>query len=553
MNAPTITPSTVLSNPFTVGGFKAPTPAPAPVASPAAAVAKPPVVTPVAVPPPTPITAVNSSHTAPTSAPVPVPTTPAPTAAHNALGASLAGFGAGLQGQADAAAKATDPANAAAGAAGAPDAGKSLKDILSGILTLNNKIATKGDETNRINSEAGIDAKTQKVQKLTNDYNARSRYYDNLITQAQTVNPEGKSADAIQQNVDQLTRQKNSELADLAIQHSAATGDLSTATTLAKQKIDAEFEPLQAQIDNLKSYYSLASNDLTESEKLTAEAAIKQKQDTLDEAKQKRLISYKASIDHQYSSSNVNVSNPQYAGVVSTILGSGKFTKEQSAQIASAINGGENPLSVVRNQAKNIMGQTEATSVTKYESAATAMNTLQAALAEYYAKGGKTGVFSGNYEKVINNLGAVNNPELVDLSTQIASQLQVYRNAVSGTAYSVQEGKEIGTVFPGINKSEGLNQSIISGRLKSFDSTINGTYEATLGKSTYQGVVAASGGKAGADSKSYVESVLSKAGVSYDQVLAAVPTGQIAVINNYTGEVGHILPGEYNSTVYTKL
>lgn len=245
--------------------------------------------------------------------------------------------------------------------------------------------------------------------------------------------------------------------------------------------------------------------------------------------------------------------SPKYAGVIQTILGSGKFTKAQTAQIANSINSGNDPVSVVRNQAKNIMGQTEATSVTKYETAQSALNDLQSSLAEYYANGGKTGVFSGNTEKVINKLGSVQDPKLVNLTTQIQSQLQVYRNAVSGTAYSVQEGKDINSIFPGINKSAGLNTAILDGRMQALQSTIDGTYGATLGSKTYQDVVTASGGKGQQSSKSFVENTLNKSGTDYNSFVSKVPAGKIPVVNNQTGQLGHILPAEYNSATYTKL
>lgn len=170
-----------------------------------------------------------------------------------------------------------------------------------------------------------------------------------------------------------------------------------------------------------------------------------------------------------------------YAGLVSTILGSGKFTKPQAAAVTNAINSGEDPVTVIKNQAKNIMGQTEASNVTKYETAQSSLADIQKNLADFYANGGKTGIFSGNYEKVINKLGTLNDPKLVDLATQIQANLQIYRNAVSGTAYSTQEGADIASIFPGINKSSGLNAAILNGRMKAFDSTIDGTYRSALG------------------------------------------------------------------------
>lgn len=163
------------------------------------------------------------------------------------------------------------------------------------------------------------------------------------------------------------------------------------------------------------------------------------------------------------------------------ILGSDKFTKDQKASIAQAIQSGQDPLAVIKNQAKNIMGQTNATKLDNYETAKAQMLDIQSALAQYYAAGGKTNVFKGNYEKTINKLGEINDPNLVGIATQIQAALQVYRNAVSGTAYSVQEGKDIGSIFPGINKSEGLNDAIIQGRIKAFDTTIDGSYRNVLG------------------------------------------------------------------------
>jgi len=186
----------------------------------------------------------------------------------------------------------------------------------------------------------------------------------------------------------------------------------------------------------------------------------------------------------------------QYSSIIGTILGSGSFTKQQAATIRNAINNGEDPVTVIKNNAKKIMGQTEATSVTKFEAAKIAMLNLQSELQAFYDAGGKTNIFSGNYEKVFNNLGAVKDPRLVELATQIQSSLQIYRNAVSGTAYSEQEGKDIASIFPGINKTQGLNTAIMKGRIKAFDDAIDGPYEAVLG-SAYNKLKTASSSQPG--------------------------------------------------------
>lgn len=248
----------------------------------------------------------------------------------------------------------------------------------------------------------------------------------------------------------------------------------------------------------------------------------------------------------------------KYSAALSTILGSGKFTKDQVAQITNAINNGEDPFTVVKNQAKNIMGQTEATKLSSYEAADSAMRDLQKSLQAYYAGGGATNVFSGNFEKVLNRLGAVNDPAKVAIATQVAVSLQAYRNAISGTAYSNQEGQEISTVFPGINKTEGLNNAIIQGRLAADTSLIDGIYSTALGTKTYQTLKAAESGGTGTpkgtqNSTSYVESTLTKLGLKYDDVLAKIPAGEVGVIDNSTGAVGSVPASEFDAAKYTRL
>ncbi len=175
---------------------------------------------------------------------------------------------------------------------------------------------------------------------------------------------------------------------------------------------------------------------------------------------------------------------------LSIILGSGKFTKDQTAQITNAINNGQDPLIVIKNQAKNIMGQTEATQVQKYEVARDTLASIGKQLQEYYSKGGSTDIVSGNFQKMYNKLGQVGDPKLTELATQIQGNLQVYRNAISGTAYSAQEGQDISSIFPGINKTEQLNNAILRGRQTLFDDVIDSNYRAALG-STYDALKAA--------------------------------------------------------------
>lgn len=339
-----------------------------------------------------------------------------------------------------------------------------------------------------------------------------------------------------------LLRQNTIKALGLSAIAQTLQGNIATAQATADRAVELEFAPAQAQIDYLSKAYEMNKDTLSREDKKKSDALsvqLQERQRLLDNQKddKKTVLSfaaeaakngaptvllnqamsmnpeqalaalgtymqdpYDAAIKLQQlrklrleNDTNSGVLNPEvaeksgaYATALSTILGSSKFTKDQKNMVVNAINNGEDPFTTIKNQAKNIMGQTEATKLTSYEAADSAMRDLQKNLNAYYDAGGNTGLLSGTFEQVINKLGQVNDPDKVDIATQVAISLQAYRNAISGTAYSNQEGQQISAVFPGINKSHGLNTAIISGRLKADESIIDGIYGSALGAKTYQ-------------------------------------------------------------------
>ena len=175
-----------------------------------------------------------------------------------------------------------------------------------------------------------------------------------------------------------------------------------------------------------------------------------------------------------------NKTDPSKQKILDTILWSGKFTEAQAWYLTKAINGWADPLTIVKNQAKSIMDSSVSTLLSKTELAKDQMSNLYNLVDKYYKNWGKTSYLSGNLEKVLNSFGEVKDPKLVDIATQIQVALQQYRNAISGTAYSDQEWKDISSVFPGINKSEWLNRAVLDARLQTFDPVIDSYYRNTL-------------------------------------------------------------------------
>lgn len=250
-----------------------------------------------------------------------------------------------------------------------------------------------------------------------------------------------------------------------------------------------------------------------------------------------------------------STSNSKYATVINTILGSGKFTKDQATAVRNAINNGEDAFSVVKNNAKNIMGQTSATKLNDLETSRDAFNDFASSLQAFYDAGGKTSYVKGNLEKMYNKFGTVDDPKLAGLAIEVQANIQKYRNAISGTAYSEQEGKDITSIFPGINKSQGLNDAIVNARKKLFDASIDSSYRGVLGSSydelKNEGI--SKNGKGTLSDRDFVAKAFVGYGKNYEQVVNATPAGQIPVVDNATGQIGYIPYTEFNNNIYTKL
>ena len=337
-----------------------------------------------------------------------------------------------------------------------------------------------------------LDRLALREQSVIGRINASNAYINQAMTAGQQTYNNAKSAWETEYNKNlKAVELYNQELDD---QQKDALAGFTTLTNLAKEGNMTEFSPqILTQVHTYENQLGLEQGSLTDLFKGVGEKnAIENIQKDTDGnvwtvVKDKNTGALKVKVLGNVSGGTGvgggTGGNSQYAGIINTILGSGKFTKDQSAAMKNAINNGEDPFTVVKNQAKNLLGQTGDTKLTSYEVAKEQLVAVQDSLQRYYDAGGKTDIFRGNYEKVINKLGEVSNPKLVEIATEIAASLQIYRNAVSGTAYSVQEGVDIAKIFPGINKSEGLNTAILNGRMKAFDSTIDSTYRSVLGKS----------------------------------------------------------------------
>jgi hypothetical protein len=190
------------------------------------------------------------------------------------------------------------------------------------------------DETMR--GEGVYDAK-KVINNINKEYAATERHYENLKRELEK-NAKGMMTSGMQGRLDDLNRQKNQELADIAIKKSAALGDYQTAFEIAQSKIDAKYEPLDDELKILQATLGIYQDDMTESEKLTAQEAISNRQAERDYQYSVDLAEERAKIEARYDTKDTEKSDlvtltPEDNR---TLLGAG-FTSQDIAELPKAV------------------------------------------------------------------------------------------------------------------------------------------------------------------------------------------------------------------------
>jgi len=136
------------------------------------------------------------------------------------------------------------------------------------------------------------------------------------------ANAEGKFGGAVQQDLNDAERSYTDTKYKLNIDKLVAQGDVNTAKGLVDQYIAYKYEPLENELKTLTTLYGLYQNDMTESEKLTAQQAYQEKADKIAFNQQKELLDYKAKIDEQADYRNASLKAQELAS-------SGLYTTKQ--------------------------------------------------------------------------------------------------------------------------------------------------------------------------------------------------------------------------------
>lgn len=147
--------------------------------------------------------------------------------------------------------------------------------------SLIDKLLGKGQAQIKAETEGGIPEKTQALTDITNEYNTKALEYRRM---EEAVMKQGLLTD-VQKNarLAEISRQKNTELADIGIKQSVAQNNLTTTQNLIDRKIDLEYGDLKDLITYQKGFLDNARADLTKEETNLFNLKIKENENAYNE------------------------------------------------------------------------------------------------------------------------------------------------------------------------------------------------------------------------------------------------------------------------------
>ncbi len=125
------------------------------------------------------------------------------------------------------------------------------------------------------------------------------------------------------------------------------------------------------------------------------------------------------------------------------------------------------------------------TSVLARSEGINSLKEIQSLLDQAKANQNATNQVSGNIAQIAANLGGSADPDLQYIGQRIQTQLQQYRHAMTGAAFTEAEAKQYAKIFPDITNTNALNTTKISSLTDALDSNNRSDLEFLVGKTNY--------------------------------------------------------------------
>lgn len=410
-------------------------------------------------------------------------------------------------------------------------------DLLAGMISNIEALGQKGTRETALGEQYALEEKQRKVNQYDAEISQSSRFYDNKIRDLQERG--GGLAMGAEAEIKRLELDKARKVADLSIAKAVALDDLETAQQFVQDKLDAEFEPIEKQIEYAEKVYGLYQNDLSESEQLEVQSKIEERKTNLDVARttasdivselvsagaytaerqriinqalreattaiengedptnaigkmQSALVGVQSLQQQQMalqwaqenriaSEEEVETYSGEYANVVdiaSGLVGSerGKTIK---TGIVTALKNGDiaTGYALIGNAVEeSLTGENK----TKFANARTdyqVMLGMKNAIQAYADAGGDMGFLKGTSSEITRKLGQLTtDPQFAELAIQLQREFQAYRQNMTGAAFGKGESAEYESVNPRSSASIDLNLLTIDGALNQLENRITST------------------------------------------------------------------------------
>lgn len=156
-----------------------------------------------------------------------------------------------------------------------------FSEAMKKFLGLGDTLATKGEVTKQLQDEQQLALKTEQATKDYNTYTQAKLEQAQTLEKMRTTNPNGLFGGGSEIQINDYTQRSNANLANLAVIAQSSQGLLSAAEKTIKDKLDAQFQPINDQIDYLTKFIQLNNNDLSESEKFDLQQKAEEKKANL--------------------------------------------------------------------------------------------------------------------------------------------------------------------------------------------------------------------------------------------------------------------------------
>jgi hypothetical protein len=142
---------------------------------------------------------------------------------------------------------------------------KAMEMLNSDITTL----GTKSTVTEDLQKEQQLQAKRDMATASYNTYNKEQTLFNQQLANMQNAeaNTVGAVGGGFSSSIQKFDREGRARLANLSIQANMDANNLTAAQQNIKDKLDAQFQPVQDRIDNIGKYIQLNNADLTDKEK----------------------------------------------------------------------------------------------------------------------------------------------------------------------------------------------------------------------------------------------------------------------------------------------